>query len=87
MSRERDLLRKILDKIRNEIMEFLSQPEQTEQEQVGYLYKQKDCYGDWGVKFSPSKPQMEWHEIKDIVPVYTSPPKQEPLSKDGIGVE
>lgn len=53
---------------------------QPEQEPVGYLYKQMDCYGEWATIFKVDKPYITWHDIKDIVPVYTAPPKQELLS-------
>jgi hypothetical protein len=48
-----------------------------EQEPVGYLYKQMDCYGEWATIFKVDKPYITWHDIKDIVPVYTAPPKPE----------
>ena len=49
---------------------------------VGYLYKQMDCHGEWATIFKADKPYIAWHDIKDIVPVYVSPPKREPLSKE-----
>ena len=51
---------------------------------VGYLYKQMDCYGEWATIFKLDKPYITWHDIKDIVPVYTAPPKREPLSDETI---
>ena len=51
---------------------------------VGYLYKQMDCYGEWATIFKVDKPYITWHEIKDIVPVYTAPPKRKPLSDGEI---
>ncbi len=47
---------------------------------VGYLYKQMDCHGEWATIFKVDKPYITWHDIKDIVPVYTTQPKREPLS-------
>ena len=61
---------------------WLAQPEQTEQEQepVGYLYKQMDCTGEWATIFKVEKPYITWHDIKDIVTLYTAPPKRKFLS-------
>ena len=86
MNRERDLLRKILDKtnyinyacndkIRNEIMEFLFQPEQ---EPVAWI--------DGGIGGGTA---VGWYD-KDIIDLpkgtklYTHPPKREPLSDETI---
>lgn len=41
------------------------------QEPVGYLYKQKDCYGDIETVFKVDKPYTTWHHVTDVVPVYT----------------
>ena len=66
----------------DEIEKLLDQPEQTEQEQepVGYLYKQMDCTGEWATIFKVEKPYITWHDIKDIVTLYTAPPKRKFLS-------
>jgi len=45
---------------------------------VGYLYKQKDCYGEIETMFSFDKPYITWHNVTDVTPVYTAPPKPEP---------
>jgi hypothetical protein len=45
---------------------------------VGYLYKQKDCYGEIETVFSFDKPYITWHNVTDVTPVYTAPPKREP---------
>ena len=45
---------------------------------VGYLYKQKDCYGGIQTVFSFDKPYITWHTVTDVIPVYTAPPKREP---------
>ena len=68
------------------IQKYLDQPEHTEQEQepVGYLYKQMDCTGEWATIFKVEKPYITWHDTKDIVTLYTSPPKREPLSDEEI---
>ena len=67
------------DLIAKEIQELLAQPEQ---EPVGYLYKQMDCCGEWATIFKVDKPYITWHDIKDIVPLYLTPPKREPI-EDG----
>lgn len=99
MSKERELLREIMGYIASgvvsitsndlgdaaetlhEIQELLLQHEQGF---VGYLYKQMDCHGDWAVRFKFDKPYITSHEIKDIVPIYTAPPKIEPLSDEAL---
>ena len=92
MSKERELLKRIAnygDAISPhfiyEINELLAQPEQ-EQEPVGYLYKQMDCTGEWATIFKVDKPYITWHDIKDIVPVYTAPPKRESLGLEIMDV-
>ena len=55
-------------------------------EGVGYLYKQMDCHGEWATIFKVDKPYITWHDIKDIVPVYTSPQKREPLGLEIMDV-
>jgi hypothetical protein len=45
---------------------------------VGYLYKQEDCYGDIQTVFKVDKPYITWHNVTDVTPVYTAPPKREP---------
>ena len=88
MSKEREFLKKLRyaslleNDLRKELEELLAQPEQ-EQEPVGYLYKQMDCTGEWATIFKVDKPYITWHDIKDIVPLYTAPPKRELLG-DGI---
>ena len=82
---EFEMITQIEDTVK-EIQELLAQPEQSEQEQepVGYLYKQMDCTGEWATIFKVDKPYITWHDIKDIVPVYTAPPKREPLTPQQI---
>jgi hypothetical protein len=87
MSKERELLKKILmlykeDKFCilweavNEIEELLAQPEQ---EPVAWFY---DYDGTTWVKLKePDLPNMH-HSVKNIRPLYTTPPKREPLSDD-----
>jgi hypothetical protein len=45
---------------------------------VGYIYKQKDCYGLIQTVFKVDKPYITWHNVTDVTPVYTAPPKREP---------
>jgi len=51
---------------------------------VGYLYKQKDCYGDIETVFSFDKPYVTWHNVTDVSPVYLAPQKRDPLSDEEI---
>ena len=51
---------------------------------VGYLYKQKDCYGEIETVFSFDKPYITWHNVTDVTAVYLAPQKREPLSDDEI---
>ena len=92
MSIERELLKRFMIELTteedvvslfNDIKECLAQPEPTA-EPVGYLYKQMDCYGEWATIFKVDTPYITWHDIKDIVPVYTAPPKREPLTPQQI---
>ena len=83
MSKEREFLKKLRyaslleNDLRKELEELLAQPEQ---EPVGYLYKQMDCTGEWATIFKVEKPYITWHDIKDIVTLYTAPPKRKFLS-------
>jgi hypothetical protein len=45
---------------------------------VGYIYKQKDCYGLIETVFNVDKPYITWHNVTDVTSVYTAPPKREP---------
>ena len=92
MNKERELLERWVSQFGNlrhdfnlltETKELLAQ---SEQEPVGYLYKQMDCNGEWATIFKVDKPYITWHDVKDIVPVYTAPPKREPLSGDKLDV-
>ena len=77
MSKERELLNRSrynLDReycadLIDEIQELLAQPEQ-EQEPVAWGYKKRVTY----------KP--EGSEEEEIIPLYTAPPKREPLSEE-----
>ena len=96
MSRERDLLRKILDKtnyinyacndkLRNEIMEFLFQPEQ---EPVAWaIFFDDEPNKVINEYLSQYKEDLEVimqegfydDEMATLCPLYTAPPKREPL--------
>jgi hypothetical protein len=96
MSKERELLRKILKandegylsflgfaSLKNEIQELLAQPEQTEQEPVAWII-QTEVEGkllEWVC--TDKKHYIEAHDsIKEPIPLYTAPPKREPLSDE-----
>jgi hypothetical protein len=49
---------------------------------IGYLYKQKDCYGEIETVFSFDKPYITWHNVTDVNPVYLAPPKSEPFGPE-----
>ena len=78
MSKERELLERIVKadmveymRLMDEAEELLAQPEQ-EQEPEAWGYKKRVTY----------KP--EGSEEEEIIPLYTSPPKREPLSEQVI---
>jgi hypothetical protein len=92
MSKERELLRRIkvllecsnmeplqrqTDLIVGEIKELLTQPEQTEQEPVAWKVIDK-TNGEY--MFSRIKPTERSYKYDVVIPLYTAPPKREPLS-------
>ena len=87
MSIEKELLKRMRDVLRGleethydlywDIQAELDKPEQ-EPIPVGYIYKQKDCYGLIETVFNVDKPYITWHNVTDVTPVYTAPPKREP---------
>ena len=89
MSKEREFLKKLRyaslleNDLRKELEELLTQPEQ---EPVGYLYKQMECTGEWATIFKVDKPYITWHDIKDVVPIYTTQPKREPIEDEELEV-
>jgi hypothetical protein len=93
MSIEKELLKRMRDVLRGleethydlywDIQSELDKPEQ-EPIPVGYIYKQKDCYGDIETVFKIDKPYVTWHNVTDVVPVYLAPPKREPLSDEDL---
>ena len=97
MNKERELLKEcrlILDtpfngstgiNLRNRIAEILTQPEQTEQEPVAWIYDRS--YGDNGLfvecvttDYWEIDEQLELSNCSNIRPLYASPPKRERLS-------
>ena len=94
MSKERELLKRVRDTLLGlkethydlywDIQTALDLREDLREGVVGYLYKQMDCHGEWATIFKVDKPYITWHDIKDIVPLYTAPPKREPLSFEDL---
>ena len=99
MSKERELLKKALDfmldaganlnPLFKEIQELLAQPEQTEQEPMAWItewvqrYRHNDTpIMDRAVSFTkggaPAVPNPNY------IPLYTAPPKREPLSDEAV---
>ena len=64
-----------------EVEKLLTQPEQTEQEAVAWKVVDKTT-GDF--MFSRVKPNARSYTYDEVIPLYTSPPKREPLSDDAI---
>ena len=87
MSKERELLNRArynLDReycadLIDEIDELLAQPEQIEQEPVAWLHEGLDETGE------PVRSiYHHFYEHVNLIPLYTSPPKREPLSDENI---
>jgi hypothetical protein len=93
MSKERELLKRVRDTL-HELKEthydlywdIQAELEKIEHKHnnVGYLYKQKDCYGDIEIVFKFDKPYVTRHNVTDVVPVYLTPPEREPLSDEDL---
>ena len=80
-TKERELLQRIVDymwegELVDEIKELLAQPEQTEQEPVAWMQDDIELY------------VLEEKDIVRgyVIPLYTAPPKQEPLSDEEIAI-
>ena len=93
MSIEKELLKRMRDVLRgleethyDLYWDIQAELEKIEQKpnNVGYLCKQEDCYGDIQTVFKVDKPYIRWHNVTDVTPVYLAPPKREPLSDDEI---
>jgi len=87
MSKERELLKRFMTELKteedvvslfNDIKECLAQPEQTEQEPVAW--KVIDETNDGAFSFSEVKPMERYYKDYVVIPLYTAPPKREPLS-------
>ena len=94
MSKERELLARVLtselwsvqEELQVEIKELLAQPEQTEQTEqqpeAWILEDKKTGYR----RQSAYKPTDLDEEACNVIPLYTAPPKREPLSEDKLDV-
>ena len=96
MTIERELLKEVLEyfdplglntehcgDLPERIKELLAQPEQTEQEQEPVAWKVID--GTNGkYMFSRIKPTERSYKYDVVIPLYTAPPKREPLSEKEI---
>ena len=92
MSIERELLKKVISgdnkgdffisyDLYKEIYEFLVHPEQFEQEPVAW----KVIDGTNGkYMFSRVKPTERSYKYDVVIPLYTAPPKREPLSDEAV---
>lgn len=67
-----------------EIQELLAQPEKTEQEPVAW--KVIDKTNDGVFMFSEVKPMERLYKVYVVIPLYTAPPKREPLGLEIIDV-
>tara|TARA_R110000822_G_scaffold10794_2_gene40477 strand:- start:220 stop:609 length:390 start_codon:yes stop_codon:yes gene_type:complete len=95
MSKERELLVNALERLNyinyeddhltNDLIQtiekFLAKPEQTEQEPVAFLLSRKNSSYTELRKTAPQGADMYMHQI---TPLYTSPPKREPLTCEEI---
>ena len=90
MTKERELLQKVLTKlnsyyyegnvtIKNEIIELLAQPEQ---EPVAWKVIDKT---NGNYMFSRIKPTERSYKYDVVIPLYTPPPKRTSLSEEAVG--
>tara|TARA_R110000868_G_scaffold190673_2_gene434511 strand:- start:75 stop:449 length:375 start_codon:yes stop_codon:yes gene_type:complete len=89
MSKERDLLVSCLDEFQyhevpcsdliRTIQWLLNEPEQTEQEPVVWMYEWVNEIGEHvkGIVYN-------FYDDANLIPLYTAPPKREPLSEDKL---
>jgi len=91
MSKERELLEEIIagdedgyfyltEKMFMKIKELLTQSEQIEQEPVAWMYERPD--GDFTKRTLSVGLEKNFDGV--IIPLYTSPPKREPLSDERL---
>jgi len=95
MSEERELLKKILTtgwlnhELSCEVEAVLTQPEQSRCEPVAWMYdwniKGEDEYGETRYDcLTRAESITSNRAITNIIPLYTSPPKREPLSDEDV---
>jgi hypothetical protein len=88
MSKERELLKRFMTELKteedvvslfNDIKECLALPEQTEQEPVAWMVETH--FNNEPIKeFHTVKPMERTYKYDVVIPLYTAPPKREPLS-------
>ena len=94
MSKAKAILQRIVDgdnrgdffisnALLKEIEAALSEPEQEqEQEPVAWMWEDKrNDSNSWATVVSPAKPEKCEYHVRNIRPLYTAPPKREPLSE------
>ena len=97
MSKERELLKRWFGefgkihadiKLLRDTQALLTQPEQTEQEPVAWLITATSCGNaqDWKfVSLERKAPERLERMFPVFTPLYTAPPKREPLSVEAVG--
>ena len=86
MNKERELLKKVLllrtcEALIPEIEQLLAQPEQTKQEPVAWMYEGIDETGE-----TVRSIYHHFYEDANLIPLYTAPPKREPLGLEIMDV-
>jgi hypothetical protein len=90
MSKERELLKQVVENFAYvqdmhlivAIQKLLNQPEQTEQEPEAWIVVNKET--GYRTQVSDLTPFLYNREIFEVIPLYTAPPKREPLSDEEI---
>jgi hypothetical protein len=88
MSKEREFLKKLRyaslleNDLRKELEELLAQPEQPEQQPEAWIIVNKET--GYRTQVSNLTPFLYHREIFEVTPLYTAPPKREPLSDTAI---
>jgi hypothetical protein len=88
MSKERELLKQVVENYAYvqdmhlivAIQKLLNQPEQTEQEPEAWIVVNKET--GYRTQVSDLTPFLYNREIFEVIPLYTAPPKREPLSNE-----
>jgi hypothetical protein len=89
MSKERELLRKVMETgmldraLTTEVGQMLAQPE-TKQEPVAWQLVANFITDGDILQYTYSKPRAELYEHYRVTPLYTSPPTRKPLSEQEI---